>query len=68
MLLAAYGDRINRLRINMLLGDDDSNDKTMEPFAEQHYLASLAALETAERHMKLARLHQEHQTSEASPM
>lgn len=54
-----WDKEIEKLRHDMLIGEDDDTEHSLfllTPQAEQHFLLSLAALEAAQRHFKLALL------------
>jgi hypothetical protein len=53
--LQTYEERLEKLRHDILFDTDDAG---ADPIAEQQYLIALAHLETAQRHMALARLSQ----------
>jgi hypothetical protein len=54
--LDALAELIDDLRADILF--DDTATAGLDPFAEQELLASLALLDAAVRHMRLAHLHQ----------
>lgn len=55
LLLQQLAPMIEQLRHRLLFDFDETG---LEPVAEQHFLASIALLDTAQRHMTLANLSQ----------
>lgn len=57
--LIERSDAVDKLRVNMLLGDDEIEEAALSEGAEQHLILALSLLEQARCHLKLAALEQD---------